>query len=137
MSTSIYRKFRTDANLEAQEGVELNYGDGMKIKIHRAGGENKNYAKSLRAKLANNRRALDETMDEATARKNLAEIYAESIIIGWEGISDEDGKPLEFTRANCIKVLCDLPELFRDIQDASNNAALFRRAEQDADRKNS
>lgn len=137
MASSIYSKFRTDSALEAQDGIELNYGDEVAIKIHRAGGANQKYAKALRAKLANNRRALDEQLSEESARRNLAEIYADSILIGWRGITDEDGKALEFNRANVVKVLCDLPELFRDIQDAANNAALFRRAQQEQDAKNS
>lgn len=138
MSTSsVYKKFRTDAQMEASQGIELDYGDGVKIRIHRAGGANQKYHKALRAKLASNRRALDDVIDEQTARKNLAEIYAEAIIVGWEGITDEEGNALDFNKANCVKVMCDLPELFRDIQDAANNAAMFRKHEQEQDKKNS
>jgi hypothetical protein len=124
---SLYKKFATDENAEAGEGIVLDYGDGVKIRIHRAGGGNKAFARILEAKTKPYRRQIDNgTIDQDVMRRLMAEIYAKSVIIGWEGVTDEDDHPLAFTEENVVKVLLDLPDLFRDIQEAASNAALFR-----------
>jgi len=126
--TSPYAQFQTDESLET-EGVVLDYGD-YQIRIARAGGANKRFAKVLEAKQKPHRRQIqNETLDEGVARKLLAESYAEAVVLGWDNLTGPDGKPMPYSKQNCVKLLLDLPDLFADIREQAAKVALFRREE--------
>lgn len=133
---SLYKNFKTDKSIETT-GIELQYDDGVYIKIARAGGANKRFQKTLERKARPYRRAIQtETFSPELAEEMLVEVYAESVILGWRGVKDEAGKKMEFSKENCIKLLTDLPDLFKDIQDQANKAALFRAVLQEDSSKN-
>jgi hypothetical protein len=130
----LYDRFSTDKNLESGSGVLLDFGDDVKICIHRAGGSNQKFKNVMSAKLKPVRQQIDAgTLSDETANRLLAEAYAESVVVAWEGVTDSDGKPLEFTRSNCVKVFLDLPELFKAVQEAATSVANFRREQIAAD----
>lgn len=122
---SIYKRFKTDSDMESKSGIELDYGDGVKFRVLRAGGSNLSFQKALRDALIKHGRRLSAMSDDESVR-GMAEIYADTVIVGWEGITDEHDEPLPFNRANVVKVLTELPELFRDIQSAAQSVDLFR-----------
>jgi hypothetical protein len=126
--TSPYDLFKTDPEIET-EGLTLDYGD-FQIRIARAGGANRGFVRALEARLKPYRRQLQsETLDEQVAERILREVYADHVILGWQGMTDAAGKPIAFDRENVLRVLSDLPELFRDIQDQAGRIALFRAKE--------
>ena len=136
MATGTYAAFKTDTNREVS-GIELDYGD-FQITIARAGGANKRYAKMLEVKTRPHRRAIQtETMSTAQSEGLFREVYAEAVILGWSGVTDESGKVLTFSRANCMKLLTDLPDLFDDIKEQATKVALFRESLLEDDAKNS
>lgn len=134
---SIYKKFATDAGLEAEKGVTIDYGD-FSITIKRAGGANKEYVKVFSQKVKPYRLMMQAgNMADEKAAQIMAEVYAETVIIDWKGITDENGKKLAFNRENCIKVLTDLPDLFSMIQAEAERVSNFRKEETEAEAKNS
>ena len=137
MSKSIYDKFATDKKAE-QEGITLDYGDGLKIKIARAGGSNVKYEKLVQARLKKyeRQRQLD-LLEIDTLRPILREVYAEAVVLGWEGVTDREGNPLPFNKANAVKLFEDLPDLFEDIVVQAQKAALFRQHILEAEAGNS
>lgn len=129
MSNSLYKMFKTDEKNETG-GIDLDYGAAGKIRIARAGGNNRKYRKLIDERLKPYRRQLrGGTMDDAVADRVIAEVYADSVIIGWEGVVDENGNALEYNRANVIKLLTDLPDLFKDIQEQAIEVSNFLQAE--------
>lgn len=128
---------KQDANKE-QSGIDLNLGDLGQFKLARAGGENEKYARMLMQASKPYRRAIQAgSLDPKIDVRILAEVYATTVIQSWEGVTDEAGSPLPFTKDNAIKVLTDLPELFRELRLAAESAALYRVEEVEADSKNS
>lgn len=129
----LYSTFKTDTNLEVQ-GIWLEYGlvDGdmnrpIRIKVSRAGGSNTRFARLLEAKTKPHRRSIQtETLDPKLAEQMFKEVYAESIILDWVNVQDEEGNDLPFSRDNVIKVLSDLPDLWADVREQCNKVALFR-----------
>ncbi len=138
---SLYKQFATDKNVE-RDGVVLSYGKNSKnkdinIRIARAGGANIRYTKLLEAAIKPYRRQLqNETMDNGVAEDITMRVYAQSVVLGWEGVEDENGNDMEFTVENCMKLFKDLPDLWADIQSQATRAALFRQDILEADAKN-
>jgi hypothetical protein len=146
--------FASDEAAEKQ-GIVLNYG-GVKFLIARAGGGNKRFAEVFKEKAKPFRYAIDHgQMSEEDSNRLMAEVYAETVVLGWETVvkgedgktvldakkqpktvkkvEGKDGKMLDFTVENCTQLLVDLPELFRDIQGMAAKAENFRKEEEAAD----
>lgn len=134
---SPYEMFETDPDAEKEKGVEVDFGS-FQITLLRAGGANKKYANVLNAKIQPVRRRMQNgSLSDEESAKLYAEIYADSIIIGWKNVRDRKGKVIPYNRENVIKLLLDLPELFRDIEARANSFANFRKEDMEEDAKNS
>jgi len=132
-----YQMFKTNTAAEADQGIALDYGS-FSLRIVRAGGANKRYGQELTRRLKPHRRQIDnDTLDNAVAEKIMAELYADTIVLGWDGVTDADGKELPFSKANCVKLFTDLPDLFRDVQEQAAKVGNFRTEERADDAKNS
>lgn len=93
---SMYKQFQTDTNLE-REGVDLNYGEFI-VRVARAGGGNKRFARVLEDKMKPVRRALQtETLDDTRSAALLHEAFAEGVVLKWSVrvVADAKGKPVE------------------------------------------
>ena len=138
---SLYKSFKTDANLE-KSGIELEYGENSKgqpilIRIARAGGANSAYNKRLEVLTKPYRRQIQtETVDNKVLEKIVAQAFAETVVLGWEGVEDEDNNDLPFSVDNVVKLFTDLPDLYKDIQEQAQKTALFRQEILEADSKN-
>lgn len=138
---SLYKNFATNTDLE-KVGILLEYGNNSKgkpiaIRIARAGGANKRYENLLQARLKPYRRQLQcDMMSNELQEKILMEVYAESVVLGWENVEDAEGNPMDFNKENVIKLFTDLPDLYEDVKAQSVRAALFRQEEREEDSKN-
>lgn len=131
-----YEQFKTDLRLE-QEGITLDLGEAGKFLLARAGGSNKKFAKKFKDVSRPHRRAIqNQSIDDETANQIMVESYADAVLMGWSGVTGSDGQPLEFNRANAIKLLTDLPWLFEEIRRAAEDAALYRLEVREEDGKN-
>lgn len=141
---SIYEQFKTSPELE-QKGILIDYGT-FRVRVARAGGSNKRFLKLLEAKIKPYRRALaTETMDNDRGMELLREVYAEAVVISWEtkvgdefksGIEAPDGKLLPFSKENVLLTFNNLPDLFNDIKEQADKAALFREKIREEEGKN-
>lgn len=126
MSKGIYDKFKTNKAAE-QEGIILDYGDGQTIKIARAGGSNIRFEKAAQAKMRKfGLQAKHDLLEPEQMRTIFREVLAETVVLGWTGFTDEEGKPLSFSKENVVKVFTDLPDLFDDVLEQSRKASLFK-----------
>lgn len=128
---SLYKLFKTDEKSE-QEGITVEYmveadQPPVRIRIARAGGSNSRYARVFEAKVKPYRRQLAAgTLDEQTSRRLYAEVYADSVVLGWENLTDDKDQPIPFNRENCVKILMDLPELADELRTQATRIAPFR-----------
>lgn len=122
--------FATDKQKEVN-GVVVDFGE-FQITVARAGGANKAYQRMLVERFKPHKRAIDnETIDTDVLEKLTIEVFSSTVVKGWSGVTDENGDALEFTTANCITLLTQLPDLFRELQDAASSIARFRKESQD------
>jgi len=144
MSNPLRKMFETDKNVE-KEGVIVEYAPGVEIRIARAGGGNKRFAKVLSRLARPYRRAIQtETIDPEILLGIFRKAYAKTIILDWTGLTkdllthdDADAETsLEFNAENALSLLEEQPNLFADIQQASDNIALYRQDILEADSGN-
>lgn len=123
---NIYDKFGTDKKLE-QAGITLDYGDGLEIRIARAGGSNIKFEKSTQFKMRKyNQQLKHDLLEPDQMREVMREVLAETVVLGWSGVTDREGNELPFTRDNCVQLFKDLPDLFDDVLEQSRKASLFK-----------
>lgn len=121
----IYEAFSTDSEVE-RTGVWLNYG-GARFKVARAGGANKKFIRRQESFVRKFRKQIEmEILGEDEATLELINIWADTVFLNWEGITDRDGKLLSFNRENVVKVMRDLPDLFKTIRDDSMRMVIFK-----------
>lgn len=130
---SLYEAYETDPQLE-KDGVHLEVGTNKNgeiatIRMRRAGGANQQFAKVFEFKSKPYRRLMDipGALDPKVQERIMREVYAESVVVGWENIEDRDGNPLPFSKENVVKLFTDLPDLFRTVVRESQGIALFRK----------
>ena len=119
--------FGASADLESGAGIVLNYGAAGSFTIHRAGGSNRRFEMRREALLKPYTRQLQtNTMDDAVAQDIFVKLYAETVIVDWSGVPNEDGTgEREFTKENVAEVLTRYPDLFADIRIAASDRSLF------------
>lgn len=127
----LYSSYKTDESLETA-GIALVVGEndaGKKIciKIARAGGANKAFQRVLAAKTRPYRRQIDQnTMSNSVMESLICEVYADTVVLDWENVEDEQGNPMDCTRENIIKLFTDLPDLFADVRAGAADSSAFR-----------
>jgi hypothetical protein len=143
MKSILHKSFKTNKNLEI-EGITLEYHDQdepdippVRIRIARAGGANVAYDKALDKRTRSIRRHLAaNAVSMQEIRRITMDVYAETVLLGWENVTDEAGDPIPFSPDNARKLFKDLPDLFDDIQQQAQQAELFRSVQIEADAKN-
>jgi hypothetical protein len=133
---TLYDMFETDNSLETK-GVTVDYGEAGQFQVARAGGANKHYVKVVERVMRPYRRQFElGTLDEDVALGLAKEIFAEAIVLAWEGVRNREGELLPFTKENCVMLFTDLPDLFMDLQDFSSKAVNFHMDDVEGDSKN-
>jgi len=125
MSANPYKDFETDSNVE-KTGVSIDYGS-YQIVIARAGGANQKYNKVLNAKMKPHTRLIEnEQLDPKISDLILYETYASTVVLGWTGVTDREGKAIPFSEKACIKLFQDLPALFLDLREVASKIDAFK-----------
>jgi RIO-like serine/threonine protein kinase len=136
--------FETDTKVE-RDGVIIEYAPGVEIRIARAGGSNKYFSKVMQRLAKPHRRAIQtDSVDEDVLKNIFIKAYAQAIVVDWKGFTkdlithdDADAETdLEFNQDNVEAVLQAQPNLFTDIQKASDNISYFRAEINEADSGN-
>ena len=150
----LYGAYKTDEALEKRGVWYITSSDpNTRILLARAGNSNKPYAKLLEAKTKPFRRMIAHNMMPAEKQREiLREVYAETVILGWQtlpegadpnddaawttGIEQPGGSLAEPTKDVIIRVLTELPDLFVELQEAANEQAMYRATDMELAAKN-
>ncbi len=124
--TSLQQLYATDESKEA-EGFWHEITDTISIRMARAGGMNSRFAKALEQKIRPHRRKIEnEDMDITLANTIMREVFAETVVMDWKGVNDDEGKPLPCTKENVLNILTELPDLFAELREVAGRQANFR-----------
>lgn len=127
---NLYQQFETNKEREQQGGFRLVFGGGEDAPVfvmRRAGGSNRKFQAVFNQKMRPYSRAIAQgTLGEEKGNEVLIDVYFEAVVTGWENVTDREGKPLEYNRANFTKLMKDLPELFSAIRDEAADIKNFQ-----------
>ena len=127
--SSIYEMFATDFKIET-DGFIHRISDKISFRLARAGGANAKFSKAMEAKTRPYRRQIaEDTLDITIANKLLIEAFAETVILGWEGVATRSGKVVKFSVEAAVKLFTDLPDLFTELREAAAKQSNFRAVE--------
>jgi hypothetical protein len=110
-NSKLFARFATDQDKE-ESGVWVDFGEGIKVKVRRL--------KSRASQDA--RKELDKPFANEIRRGKLSTDVAEDLLIkqiawgviaDWQGVDDENGTPLPYSREAAYQILKKLPD-FRD-----------------------
>lgn len=142
---SLYSNFGTDPKLE-QQGLRVEYATENPERpivfiLARAGGANKEFSRVLEQLLRPHRQALRAKVVSKELEKAVELIYmqvfARTVVKGWENVDDENGKSLPFTPDNALKVMTDLPQLYAALKSEAEDWTNYKLKELEDDAGNS
>ena len=134
--SALYQQYQTDPTAEAEGVWVRDLAPGFHVKIARLNNP-KHKAVSLRLARPFRAQIDRDTLSEEKADELVVQALAETIVMDWEGGTDEAGAALEPTLANKVKLLTDLPDLRADIVQAAKTQDLYRAESIEAAVKNS
>jgi hypothetical protein len=140
---SLYKQFATNSEKE-MEGVEVQMteaenedGSIPTFVVCRMGKSNKRYSKALEAATRPYRRQIElGTMNNDKAEELFMGVFVDTVLKGWKNVRGADGKVLEFSKPNALKLFADLPEVYERLQEEAKLSANFRDEALEAEAKN-
>lgn len=123
-------KFRTDRRAE-EDGVWVDAGEGLQLRIARWG--NPRYQEAMR-RLGSPLlpQIKTGTISEQASEEVLCKAMAETILLEWKNLQEEDGSEIKYSREKALELLRDVRDFRALVVDLSQNVNLFR-AEQARD----
>lgn len=130
---NLYDIYETDIEKE-KNGTPVKFGDATLYIASANSSTNTKYAKHF-LELAEKRASLELTTPEERA-KSVRELYAECVLVGWDNVTDKDGKELPYSKENAVKLFNDLPRLFDKVYDLANDINTFKEKKREDIAKN-
>lgn len=125
MKTNLDVTFKTDPKL-AEEGVVFAINDDISFKVRHLSQNNPRVKAAFTKYYKPYARQVElQTLDPKKDREIQAQIFVDTCLVGWIGV-ESDGKPLEFTRENALKLFEELPELFDTLWRYGNDFQNYR-----------
>lgn len=136
---SLRNKLKTNTRLET-EGVTLQL-DNTRVLLARAGGSNQKYNALMSKWLKDNRRAVElDAYSNDKFRNELAEFYADTIVLNWETEIERDGEKtwvegiegeepntvVPFNRANVVAYFNEVPDFLNECKVFAENLGNYR-----------
>ena len=133
---SIYSTFGTNKELE-KNGAWVEIDNHTRFLIARIGTVGCEYDKLLRVVTKPHRRAIEnESISPELVTKITTETFAKTAVLNWQGVKDEEGNDIQFSKENAVKLLSDLPELADILITFARDFQNYRREQLEEDSKN-
>ena len=107
---------------------------GLKLKI--ASLDNPQYLQRLlQARKDSTLNLEDDSFISEEARRALAQIYVDTILLDWEGFTENEA-PLPYSKEKALDVLLSVKPLFAAVTKAANDERLYREQQNEGIEKN-
>lgn len=138
---SLFKQYKTDSAKEATGAriVKGHNDDGSEIVflIARTGKGNTAYKLASERAFKGKRDAIKKgTLSNDEAETILLDLFCGHILKGWENVTDEQGAGIPFSAENAKKLMLELPDLYEELTQESNDISNFLDSNREADAKN-
>lgn len=127
--------YKTDTELK-EKGVWVPLEEGLRIRIARAGHPK---CKEMSTRLLRKVHKLyhGAEREEETIRAN-KKVIAKHILVDWENLDDEDGKPIEYSSEKAYEILNnpEYEDFYKLVLELSTSSELFRKETLEDELKN-
>lgn len=112
------------------EGVEAEYY-GVKLKIARA--NNTNFKHLFRTLFAPYKYQVEhnQNIPEEISEDIMLKCYSQTILVGWSGLKDSDGKEIPYSHEKAYELLKDDDDAYEFVKNQSNNMDAFIKKEEE------
>ena len=119
--------YATDGDLESKEGVWLKFPGGRRIHVLRAGGSNAAFSRTFSQAIKPYKRQMERnTMDREKSDELMIGVYLDSVILDWDGFTDDAGNDVPYSKTAAHELFTALPELFNDVVNFASDMATFQ-----------
>ena len=138
---SAHEMFKNVSTDLTEGGIWLEYS-GFRIKVAYTGKSNKKYMASMKRLMKpykyflGNDDVIPPKAIEAKMSAAFRQVFAEAIVVDWEGMTDASGVPLPCNPVNVRNILNQLPLLFDDIEEQAGKLRNFREEERKENSEN-
>lgn len=124
-------RFTTDSTLELN-GVWVDIGEGAKLLVARVG--NPRYRERLRALMKPYKRQIrTDTLPEDLSEDMVLRAFSETILLGWEGLEDDNGAAVPYSREKAYELLRDLRDFRAMVAEIAQEQEAYRAVEAEAE----
>jgi hypothetical protein len=118
--------YLTDPVAEATTGVWLAFPNGWRFLCLRAGGANRAYQRAASAALKPHRQQIQRgTMDPEKLDEIVTTLYVNHVVKDIDGVKDEEGNPVPYSKKAVREILNQFPEMFAEIQNRVQDPGTF------------
>lgn len=134
---SLFNTFGTDKALETS-GVWIDFpanddGTVPGFLITRMSSSNPEYQKALEKVSKKYKQDINlDLLSEEVAAPVFREVFVETILKDCRHIQDPKGQAIDYSRANMLQLMTDLPDLYAYLVDKAKSLATFRKTQLDA-----
>lgn len=130
MKTNLDQLYRTDGDIE-KEGVLIRFTDKVAFKVRRYGGTNNTeFKKASKKYFKPHAKQIERgAIDPNLARELVIKSFVEGCLVDWEGV-EIDGEVKDYDPKLAIDLFKELPDLFDELLDQSQNVSNFREEEE-------
>jgi len=122
---NLFEAFGTDKDLE-QNGVWFEVTPGVRFLCRRMGQMNKKFKKEFGNRMkAHQRQYQQGTLDPELADSITKDTFIHSVLMDWEGVTDREGKELDFNFNNARWLFDELPDVYSAIFEESGKAGNY------------
>jgi len=120
---TLIERFGTNQEKE-QEGAWINYDEDLAFKVKRLCKRNKAYKVAVERVAKEVRR---NKITEKQGEEKMVEIFVDNALLAWKGVTDDEGKPIKFSKKAAMSLLTDprWPEFFDDLHDKAFDNEYF------------
>lgn len=130
-----YQVFATEKDKEV-DGVLVPFG-GFKLRLARAGGKNIKFVKSVEKHIGSGVGKWGNAMTDDESSAALAEVMVDAVVKGWEGMTDDDGKPMKYDKRVMKEMFLDMPDFLSAVFDEAQKIENYRKSKVEDDKGNS
>ena len=119
-------QFKQDVT-KSEDGVKVDLGDGLKVTVARIG--NKKYQDFIRKSTKPYQQAIrNKTLADSVFEKIMNEAMADSILLDWEGMEDDQGDVIKYSKEKALEILSDpaYADFKQLVSDLANEQETFR-----------